>query len=91
MQNLARCGCTRPQDVVANLRMFLLSLVAGLALRALQQMHLPAERNGWDDKEEYEESHSGFLNELRQSPAGPAAHHFRCEFGPPEKNFRSDD
>ena len=54
-------------------------------------MHLSAQRNRRNDKEEHEESHSGFSNELGQGPAGSAAHHFGCGFRPPEENLGSDD
>jgi hypothetical protein len=53
-------------------------------------MHLPAERNGRSDKEEYEES-SGSLNELGLGPARSAAQELCCGFGPPEKDLCSDD
>ena len=54
-------------------------------------MHLPAERNGGNNKEEYEESHSSFLNELGLGPTGSAAHQSGCGFRPPEKDFCSED
>jgi hypothetical protein len=69
----------------------LLPRVAGLALGTLQHMHLPAERNGRNNKEEYEKPHSGFLNELGQGPTGSAAQHFCCGFRSPEEDLGSDD
>jgi hypothetical protein len=69
----------------------LLFCVASLALGTLQHMHLPAERNDRNNKKEYEESHTGFLNELGLGPTYSAAHQFCCNLGTPEKNLGSDD
>jgi hypothetical protein len=54
-------------------------------------MHLPAERNGRNDKEKYEESHAGFLNELCVDPASSTVDQSRCSFRSPEKNLCSEN
>jgi hypothetical protein len=54
-------------------------------------MHLPAQRNSWNDKEKHQESHPGLANELGLRPAGSAAHQLVGKFGSPEKNLRAND
>jgi hypothetical protein len=54
-------------------------------------MHLPAERNDRNNKEEHEKSHPSFFDELGLGSAYSTAHKFRRSLGTPEKNFRPDD
>ena len=51
----------------------LLIVIPGSAPRTLYDLHLPAERDGRNDKEERKETHAGLADELTHSPTRPTA------------------
>lgn len=55
----------------------LLPFVARFALRTFNQFHLSAKRNRGDDKEECQEAHRRFFNEVTHCPTRAAAQGLR--------------
>ena len=69
----------------------LLIVIPGPATRALYNVHLPAERDGRNDKEERKEPHAGLADKLGDIPTRSTAKGFGHKLRSPEKDLRSND
>jgi hypothetical protein len=73
------------------LRSLLLIVIPGLAPRTLYDIHLPAERNGRNDKKERKKTHAGLADKLGDIPTRSTAKRFSHKLRSPEKDLRSND
>ena len=69
----------------------LLIVIPRPAPRALYNMHLPAERNGRNDKEERKKPHAGLADKLGYISTRSTAKGFGHKLRSPEKDLRSND
>ena len=72
-------------------RSFLFGLKTRLAVRALDEFFLAADRDRRDDEKQRDEIHPGLFGKLRERAALRAADHFVGLFRTPVEKFGADD